>query len=149
MRAVVLPAVGASLEVEEIPVPAPRAGEVLIRVRACGVCHTDLHVVKGEVKFPLPAVLGHEVSGSVEETGPGVTEVARGARVVASFIMPCNRCRFCAAGRDDMPEILALAAAGRISVTQPISRRYRLDQADEAYRTLDRGEITGRAIVVM
>jgi succinate semialdehyde reductase (NADPH) len=104
MRAVVLPAVGASLEVEEIPVPAPRAGEVLIRVRACGVCHTDLHVVKGEVKFPLPAVLGHEVSGSVEETGPGVTEVARGARVVASFIMPCNRCRFCAAGRDDLCE---------------------------------------------
>jgi D-arabinose 1-dehydrogenase-like Zn-dependent alcohol dehydrogenase len=51
--------------------------------------------------------------------------------------------------RGDMPEIVALAAAGRISVTQPISRRYRLDQADEAYRTLDCSEITGRAIVVM
>lgn len=51
--------------------------------------------------------------------------------------------------RGDMPEIVALAAAGRISVTQPISRRYRLDQADEAYRALDRGEITGRAIVVV
>jgi len=48
-----------------------------------------------------------------------------------------------------MPEIVSLAAAGRISVTQPISRRYRLDQADEAYWTLDRGQITGRAIVVM
>jgi S-(hydroxymethyl)glutathione dehydrogenase/alcohol dehydrogenase len=48
-----------------------------------------------------------------------------------------------------MPEIVSLAAAGRISVTQPISRRYRLDQADEAYRALDRGQITGRAIVVM
>jgi S-(hydroxymethyl)glutathione dehydrogenase/alcohol dehydrogenase len=51
--------------------------------------------------------------------------------------------------RGDMPEILALAAAGRISVTEPISRRYRLDQADEAYRALGRGEIVGRAIVVM
>ena len=51
--------------------------------------------------------------------------------------------------RGDMPEIVSLAAAGRISVTQPISRRYRLDQADEAYRALDRGQITGRAIVVM
>jgi D-arabinose 1-dehydrogenase-like Zn-dependent alcohol dehydrogenase len=58
MKAVVLLAVGASLVVEDIPVPEPRAGEVLLRVRACGECHTDLHVVKGEVKFPVPAALG-------------------------------------------------------------------------------------------
>ena len=104
MKAVVLPAVGAPLAVEDIPVPAPRTGEVLIRVRACGVCHTDLHVVKGEVKFPVPAVLGHEVSGTVEATGPGVPGLERGAPVVASFIMPCDRCRFCAVGRDDLCE---------------------------------------------
>jgi S-(hydroxymethyl)glutathione dehydrogenase/alcohol dehydrogenase len=104
MKAAVLSAVGAPLVVEEIPVPAPRAGEVLLRVRACGVCHTDLHVVKGEVRFPLPAVLGHEVSGLVEATGPGVEGLAPGARVVASFIMPCSRCRFCAVGRDDLCE---------------------------------------------
>jgi succinate semialdehyde reductase (NADPH) len=104
MKAAVLPAVGASMVIEDIPVPAPRDGEVLLRVRACGVCHTDLHVVKGEVKFPVPAVLGHEVSGVVEAVGPGVAGVERGARVVASFIMPCNRCRFCAVGRDDLCE---------------------------------------------
>jgi S-(hydroxymethyl)glutathione dehydrogenase/alcohol dehydrogenase len=104
MKAVVLPAVGAPMVVEDIPVPKPREGEVRLRVRACGVCHTDLHVVKGEVRFPLPAVLGHEVSGVVEEVGPGVSAVAPGARVVASFVMPCNRCRFCAVGRDDLCE---------------------------------------------
>jgi S-(hydroxymethyl)glutathione dehydrogenase/alcohol dehydrogenase len=104
MKAAILPAVGASLVVEEIPKPTPRAGEVLVRVSACGVCHTDLHVVKGEVKFPVPAVLGHEISGEIEELGPGVTGLERGTRVVASFIMPCNRCRFCAVGRDDLCE---------------------------------------------
>jgi S-(hydroxymethyl)glutathione dehydrogenase/alcohol dehydrogenase len=104
MRAVVLPAVGASLVVEEIPEPKPRAGEVLLRVRACGVCHTDLHVVKGEVRFPVPAVLGHEVSGLVEAVGPDVRGVEPGTPVVASFIMPCGRCRFCVEGRDDLCE---------------------------------------------
>jgi S-(hydroxymethyl)glutathione dehydrogenase/alcohol dehydrogenase len=104
MKAAVLPAVAAPLVVEEIPVPKPRAGEVLLRVRACGVCHTDLHVVKGEVRFPVPAVLGHEVSGVVEAVGPDVRGVARGAPVVASFIMPCGRCRFCVEGRDDLCE---------------------------------------------
>jgi S-(hydroxymethyl)glutathione dehydrogenase/alcohol dehydrogenase len=104
VKAAVLPAVGAPLVVEEIPVPKPRAGEALLRVRACGVCHTDLHVVKGEVRFPVPAVLGHEVSGVVEDLGPGLTGPARGTPVVASFIMPCGRCRFCADGRDDLCE---------------------------------------------
>ncbi|HZS33321.1 MAG TPA: zinc-binding dehydrogenase [Methylomirabilota bacterium] len=104
MKAAVLPAVGAAFVIEDIPAPKPREGEVLLRVRACGVCHTDLHVVKGEVKFPVPAVLGHEVSGTVEALGPGVAGLTRGARVVASFIMPCGRCRFCAVGRDDLCE---------------------------------------------
>ena len=104
MKAVILPAVATSMVVEDIPTPTPRRGEVLLRVRACGVCHTDLHVVKGEVRFPLPAVLGHEVSGTVEAVGPDVVGLAPGARVVASFVMPCGRCRFCAVGRDDLCE---------------------------------------------
>jgi S-(hydroxymethyl)glutathione dehydrogenase/alcohol dehydrogenase len=90
--------------VEQIPRPTPRRGEVLLRVRACGVCHTDLHVVKGEVRFPVPAVLGHEVSGTVEAVGPDVVGLEPGTRVVASFIMPCGWCRFCAVGRDDLCE---------------------------------------------
>ncbi len=102
MRAVVLPHVNAPLVVEDIPTPRPKAGEVLIRVAACGVCHTDLHVIKGEVTFPTPAVLGHEISGTVAALGPGVTGFVEGARVVCSFIMPCGRCAHCAQGRDDL-----------------------------------------------
>ncbi len=104
MRAVVLPQANASLVIEEIPVPAPKAGEVLIRVTACGVCHTDLHVIKGEVAFPTPAVLGHEISGTVVAVGQGTRDVRNGSRVVSSFIMPCGVCEFCAQGRDDLCE---------------------------------------------
>jgi len=104
MRAVVLPRVGAPLVIEEIPVPAPGAGEVLVRVAACGVCHTDLHVIKGEVAFPTPAVLGHEISGTVVALGPGTRGVREGSKIVSSFIMPCGTCVFCAQGRDDLCE---------------------------------------------
>jgi succinate semialdehyde reductase (NADPH) len=105
MRAAVWPGAGEDLRIEHIPVPAPKQGEVLVKVTACGVCHTDLHVMKGEVAFPSPAVLGHEISGTVVALGPG-TAPARGievgAKVVGAFIMPCGRCRQCERGRDDM-----------------------------------------------
>src|SRR5262245_53226367 len=104
MRAAVCKSVGEPLVIEELPLPQPRAGEVLVRVRACGVCHTDLHVMKGEVTFPVPCVLGHEISGTVAELGAGVRGFEPGAPVVASFIMPCGSCAFCARGRDDMCE---------------------------------------------
>src|SRR5437879_8083221 len=104
MRALVLPRVNAPLAIEEIPIPGAKAGEVLIQVAACGVCHTDLHVIKGEVAFPTPAVLGHEISGTVVALGPGARGVQGGARVVSSFIMPCGSCVYCAQGRDDLCE---------------------------------------------
>ncbi|AXH96144.1 alcohol dehydrogenase catalytic domain-containing protein [Ornithinimicrobium avium] len=102
MRAVVWDGPGQPMRVEEVPVPRPGPGEVLIRVAATGVCHTDLHVIKGEVAFPAPGVLGHETSGTVEQLGADVTDLSVGDRVVAAFIMPCGTCRQCEAGRDDM-----------------------------------------------
>ncbi|WP_131104269.1 zinc-binding dehydrogenase [Ornithinimicrobium sufpigmenti] len=102
MRAVVWDGPGQALSVEEIPTPQPQAGEVLVRVAASGVCHTDLHVIKGEVAFPAPGVLGHEISGHVEALGEGVEGFEVGDRVVGAFIMPCGRCDQCRAGRDDM-----------------------------------------------
>lgn len=92
------------MTLEEVPRPSPRSGEVLVRVAATGVCHTDLHVIKGEVPFPAPGVLGHEISGHVEGLGDGVEGFATGDRVVGAFIMPCGTCRQCAVGRDDMCE---------------------------------------------
>lgn len=104
MKAVVLPAVGAPLQVEDLKDPRPKANEVLIRVRACGVCHTDLHVIKGEVKFPTPCVLGHEISGYVAAVGDGVEGVEVGQPVVSAFIMPCGSCFYCVRGEEDLCE---------------------------------------------
>ncbi|ODU65382.1 MAG: alcohol dehydrogenase [Micrococcales bacterium 70-64] len=109
MRAAVWEA-GSPLRVETIPIPVPRAGEALVQVSACGVCHTDLHVMKGEVRFPSPAVLGHEISGRVVEIGLGTRPeqipagIELGDRVVGAFIMPCGTCRRCESGRDDLCE---------------------------------------------
>ena len=104
MRAAVLQGVNEGLVIEELREPAPRPGEVLLDVRACGVCHTDLHVMRGEVAFPLPAVLGHEVSGVVSALGEGVRGVRVGEPVVAAFIMPCGTCYRCVRGEDDLCE---------------------------------------------
>jgi Zn-dependent alcohol dehydrogenase len=104
MRAAVLDHPGDGLRIERIPVPVPRRDEALVRVTACGVCHSDLHVLKGEIAFPTPAVLGHEISGTVVSLGEGTTAatVAPGDLVVGAFIMPCNACVECARGRDDL-----------------------------------------------
>jgi len=104
MKAAVLEKAGVPLLVENIREPKPRQGEVLVKVAACGVCHTDLHVMKGEVTFPLPAVLGHEISGTVAAVAPDVADARVGDRVIGSFIMPCGRCRHCVRGRDDLCE---------------------------------------------
>src|SRR5690625_2567595 len=93
-----------SLEVRHIPVPRPRSGEALVKIIACGVCHTDLHVMRGEVAFPTPAVLGHEISGTVVEFGPNTDpgDLQVGTDVVGAFIMPCTTCAECQSGRDDL-----------------------------------------------
>src|SRR5215831_6715203 len=102
MRAAILERAPGGLRVERIPVPEPRDGELLVKVDACGVCHTDLHVIKAEVAFPTPAVLGHEISGTVVALGPGVAGPAPESTICSAFIMPCGRCRLCAIGRDDL-----------------------------------------------
>ena len=102
MLAAVLPAPGQPLQLEQIPIPAPRTGEVLVRVAACGVCHTDLHVIKGEVAFPTPAVLGHEISGTIAALGDGVEGPSVGSEIVGTFIMPCGACDACLRARDDL-----------------------------------------------
>src|SRR3712207_9360512 len=90
MRAAVLEAPEVALRIEEIPIPKPEAGEVLVRVTACGVCHTDLHVIKNEVAFPTPAVLGQEISGTVEALGAGVEGPDVGTPGGGRFLLPCG-----------------------------------------------------------
>jgi len=106
MRAMVLERPGAPLRPAELPVPEPGAGQVLVRVRVCGVCRTDLHVADGELPRPkLPLVLGHQIVGTVEASGESTEGFAVGDRVGIPWLgWTCGECRFCRAGRENLCE---------------------------------------------
>ncbi len=99
VRGVVAAEKGAPVRVETVLVPDPGPGEALIAVRACGVCHTDLHYREGAINDDFPFLLGHEAAGYVEAVGPGVTNVAEGDYVVLAWRAPCGVCRSCQRGR--------------------------------------------------
>jgi S-(hydroxymethyl)mycothiol dehydrogenase len=98
-RAVVARKAHDPVEVVNIEVPDPGPGEALVRVQACGVCHTDLHYREGGITDDFPFLLGHEAAGVVEATGPGVTSVAPGDFVVLNWRAVCGSCRSCLRGR--------------------------------------------------
>ncbi|MDR1186600.1 MAG: zinc-binding dehydrogenase [Bifidobacteriaceae bacterium] len=104
MRAQVLPEPGQALELTTLRDPEPGPGEVLVKVAACGVCHSDLHVMRGDIAFPTPGVLGHEMSGTVVALGAGVTNVGVGDPVATTFIMPCGDCPSCWRGQEELCE---------------------------------------------
>ena len=99
VRGVVAPAKGAKVEVTTILVPDPGPGEALVRVQACGVCHTDLHYREGGIGDDYPYLLGHEAAGVVEAVGDGVTHVAPGDFVILNWRAVCGECRACKRGR--------------------------------------------------
>jgi S-(hydroxymethyl)glutathione dehydrogenase / alcohol dehydrogenase len=96
IRAAVLPAVGAPLEITGIVLPEPAEGQVRVRLAAAGVCHSDLSLSNGTLRQPVPAVLGHEGAGVVVAVGEGVAGVATGDRVVLNWAPSCGSCHFCA-----------------------------------------------------
>ena len=110
--AAVMTAPGAPLRVRDIVVDDPRTGEVLVRMAASGVCHSDLHTLDGVQPFPVPVVLGHEGAGVVEAVGPEVSHVRPGDHVMLSWLPACGRCRMCARGRPTLCEDLAWSDAG-------------------------------------
>ena len=99
VRAVVAREKGAPVSLETVLVPDPGPGEALVRVQACGVCHTDLHYREGGINDDYPFLLGHEAAGVVEAVGPGVAAVAAGDFVVLNWRAVCGRCRACRRGR--------------------------------------------------
>jgi len=99
VRGVIARAKAAPVELVTVLVPDPGPGEVLVRVRACGVCHTDLHYREGAINDQFPFLLGHEASGTVAAVGPGVTNLAPGDFVVLAWRAPCGQCRSCLRGR--------------------------------------------------
>ncbi len=103
------------LEIVELELDPPGPGEILIRVRAAGLCHSDLSVIDGSRPRVMPMVLGHEAAGEVVELGPGVSEFAPGDHVVLSFVPSCGRCGPCLDGRAALCEPGAVAnAAGSL-----------------------------------
>src|SRR5947209_7401327 len=99
VRGVVSVARGKPVEIAAIRVPDPGPGEALVRIQACGVCHTDLHYREGAINDDFPFLLGHEAAGTVEAVGDDVGNVAPGDFVVLAWRAPCGRCRSCLRGR--------------------------------------------------
>ncbi|GLI33913.1 alcohol dehydrogenase [Desulforhabdus amnigena] len=106
MQAMVLEKAGRPLQLRRVQVPRPQPGQVLVKVAACGVCRTDLHIVDGELTEPkLPLIPGHEIVGTVVETGQQVTHFHVGDRVGIPWLgSTCGRCRYCRKGRENLCE---------------------------------------------
>ena len=105
MRAAVARQIG-QLTIEQIELDPPQADEVLVRMRAAGVCHSDLHTYRGELRAVPPLVLGHEGAGVVQEVGSNVTHVQPGDRVLVNWIPACETCSTCLSGRYNLCERL-------------------------------------------
>ncbi|HEX4334112.1 MAG TPA: zinc-dependent alcohol dehydrogenase family protein [Usitatibacter sp.] len=123
IRAAILNAMGAAmpysksrpLSIEEIDLRAPGPGEILVKMGAAGLCHSDLSVINGDRPRPTPMALGHEAAGIVEELGPGITDLKKGDHVVLVFIPSCGHCNPCAEGRPALCEPGAAAnTAGKL-----------------------------------
>ena len=104
MRAMVLEAKRTGLVEKEVPVPEPSPGQILVKVHACGVCRTDLHVVDGDLRHPkLPLIPGHEIVGKVAALGSQVVSFRLGERVGIPWLGgTCGRCRYCLSGRENL-----------------------------------------------
>jgi S-(hydroxymethyl)glutathione dehydrogenase/alcohol dehydrogenase len=111
MRAVVFTGPDAPVEVTDVELARPGPGEVRVTIAAAGVCHSDLHVRRGEWQPPVPLVMGHEGSGIVTALGPGVSGLAEGDHVVLSWVAPCGQCRYCRAGREARCQVAATIVA--------------------------------------
>ena len=137
-RAAVLHGINQEWQIEEIEVDAPKAGEVIVEWKAAGLCHSDEHMVTGDLVPPeeawemmgiesmWPAIGGHEGAGVIAEVGPGVTSVAVGDHVSASFVPSCGKCRYCSTGRQNLCD----AGAGAFlkgMITDGTSRHHMAD----------------------
>jgi S-(hydroxymethyl)glutathione dehydrogenase/alcohol dehydrogenase len=113
-RAAVLWGVDQPFDVTEIELDPPKAGEILVKWAASGLCHSDYHYVTGDVAMPGPTVLGHEGAGIVEQVGPGVTRVKPGDHFVATFIPSCGHCRMCSTGHQNLCDVGQNLMDGRL-----------------------------------
>ena len=128
MKAAVLREVNRPLEVEEVQIDNPGPREVLVRTRASGVCHSDLHVVTGDLPRDFPVVLGHEGAGIIDMVGEGVTTVKPGEHVVLTYLPACGKCRWCHTGEPNMCDLGAMLRTGLMF--DDTTRLHRADGTD-------------------
>lgn len=123
-KAAIATAVGSPLEIADIDVAPPQAGEIRIQMGASGVCHSDLSVTKGVLPIALPAVLGHEGAGTILELGDGVDHLSVGDHVVVSWVPQCGACYFCEHDQGELCEVGSLASmsGGLLDMTSRVSR---------------------------
>ena len=105
--------------VETIQVESPKRGEVMVKIGACGVCHSDLSATNGTIPMPPPVVLGHEAAGTIAELGEGVTDLAIGDHVIVSWVPTCGKCRYCVMGK---PQLCDVSAKAMITLPDGTSR---------------------------
>ena len=157
MHAMVLAQPGLLLEWREVADPTPGRGEARLRVHACAVCRTDLHIVDGELHDPkLPLIPGHQIVGTVDAVGDGVTGIAVGDRVGVPWLgWSCGACRFCLGGRESSVANLTradgeafLALAPRVPVRTEVTH-YPLSAANDALADLRAGSLQGAAVLVV
>jgi S-(hydroxymethyl)glutathione dehydrogenase/alcohol dehydrogenase len=111
VRAVVFSGVDQPIEILDVDLASPGPKEVRVKIVAAGVCHSDLHVRRGEWVLPTPLVMGHEGSGTVVEVGSGVTTLKVGDHVVLSWVPSCGECRYCRAGKEARCQLAATVVA--------------------------------------
>jgi len=116
VKAAVMRANNAPVEIEEVVIDAPGPGEVLLKTAASGICHSDLHVIEGGLPMPPPCILGHEPAGVVEAVGEGVTDFVPGDHVIGCITSWCGVCKFCTQGR---PYLCPTQFAGRPEGSKP------------------------------
>jgi S-(hydroxymethyl)glutathione dehydrogenase/alcohol dehydrogenase len=128
-QAAILWEAGTEWKVQDVELDPPRAGEVLVRVAAAGLCHSEEHHVAGDVPFAAPMIGGHEGAGHVQAVGPGVTLVRPGDFIVFSSIPNCGRCPSCAEGRQNLCDLAAGIMAG-LQISDGTSRHHAPDGQD-------------------
>lgn len=142
MKAAVCYEFGKPLVVEEVTLDPPRQGEVKVRLAATGVCHSDIHHIRGEWGGDLPVVVGHEAAGIVEEVGEGVTRIKPGDTVVTSLLRSCGHCFYCTTGSPHMCESeFSLAVASRLRTKDGVPIHPWSQSAFAEYSIVDQSQV--------
>lgn len=130
MKAAILWGLDQEWSVEDVELDDPKEGEVMIKLAASGLCHSDEHLATGDIPIPFPVVGGHEGAGVIHKVGPGVTDLEVGDHVVLAFIPACGKCRYCTSGHSNLCDLGAGIILG--------------PQLDGTYRFHAKGEDIGQ-----